>query len=98
MALVSILIPTYNQAMYIGQAVESALQQDWPELEVIVSDDGSSDDTQRVLEKFRDDERVRISRNTGNLGRVGLQGGRTCAVIDVQGFGGVEGFFQGDKV
>jgi glycosyltransferase involved in cell wall biosynthesis len=71
MALVSILIPTFNQAKYIGQAVESALQQDWRELEVIVSDDGSSDDTQHVLEKYRDDERVRISRNAENLGRVG---------------------------
>ena len=71
MALVSILIPTFNQADYIGQAVESALQQDWPELEVIVSDDGSSDDTQHVLEKYRDDGRVRLSRNTENLGRVG---------------------------
>jgi glycosyltransferase involved in cell wall biosynthesis len=71
MALVSILIPTFNQAGYIGQAVKSALQQDWPELEVVVSDDGSSDDTQHVLEKYHDDERVRLSRNAENLGRVG---------------------------
>ena len=71
MPLVSILIPTFNQADYIGQAVESALQQDWPELEVVVSDDGSSDDTQHVLEKYHDDERVRLSRNAENLGRVG---------------------------
>ena len=71
MALVSILIPTFNQADYIGQAVESALQQDWPELEVVVSDDGSSDDTQHTLEKYHDDERVRLSRNAENLGRVG---------------------------
>jgi glycosyltransferase involved in cell wall biosynthesis len=71
MTLVSVLIPTFNQAKYIGQAVESALKQDWPELEVVVSDDASSDETQHVLEKFRDNERVRISRNTENLGRVG---------------------------
>jgi glycosyltransferase involved in cell wall biosynthesis len=71
MTLVSILIPTFNQAKYIGQAVEGALQQDWPELEVVVSDDGSSDDTQHVLEKYHDNERVRISRNAKNLGRVG---------------------------
>jgi len=71
MALVSILIPSFNQADYIGQAVESALQQDWPELEVVVSDDGSSDDTQHVLEKYHDDGRVRLSRNEENLGRVG---------------------------
>ncbi len=71
MPLVSILIPTYNQAKYIDQAVESALSQDWSDLEVVVSDDASSDGTREVLEKYRDDERVRICRNTQNLGRVG---------------------------
>ena len=71
MTLVSVLIPTFNQAKYISQAIESALQQDWPELEVVVSDDASSDDTQYTLEKYRGDQRLRISRNAENLGRVG---------------------------
>jgi glycosyltransferase involved in cell wall biosynthesis len=71
MALVSILIPTYNQADYIGQAVESALQQDWPNLEVIISDDASRDNIQPALEPFRGDERLRVHRSEVNLGRVG---------------------------
>jgi glycosyltransferase involved in cell wall biosynthesis len=38
MKKVSIAIPVYNQAHYIGQAVESALAQDYPNLEMVVSD------------------------------------------------------------
>jgi glycosyltransferase involved in cell wall biosynthesis len=71
MTLVSVLIPTYNQARYIRQAVESALQQDWAEIEVVVVDDASTDNTQYVLDAYRDDERVRIYLNETNLGRVG---------------------------
>jgi len=45
MQLVSILIPTYNDEEYIGGSIESALTQTHPECEVIVVDDGSTDDT-----------------------------------------------------
>ena len=70
MPRVSILIPTYNQSGYVVQAVESALAQDYEALEVVVSDDASSDDTQAVLERYRSHPRVRIFRNEKNLGRV----------------------------
>jgi glycosyltransferase involved in cell wall biosynthesis len=71
MALVSILIPTYNQAEYVSEAIESALEQDWPEVEVVVSDDASRDETQTVLNRYRAESRVRLYRNDANLGRVG---------------------------
>jgi glycosyltransferase involved in cell wall biosynthesis len=70
MPRVSILIPTYNQSGYVVQAVESALSQDYDDLEVVVSDDASSDDTQAVLERYRSHPRVHIFRNERNLGRV----------------------------
>ncbi len=68
--LVSILIPTYNQSGYLLQAVESALNQDYPHLEVIVCDDASSDWDPRLLKDFEDDPRLRIHHNPVNLGRV----------------------------
>jgi glycosyltransferase involved in cell wall biosynthesis len=51
--LVSIVIPVFNQAAYLEQAIESALAQDYRQVEVTVIDDGSTDETPRILERFR---------------------------------------------
>lgn len=51
-ATISVVIPTYNRARIVGEAVESALAQTYPPAEVIVVDDGSSDDTAAALEAF----------------------------------------------
>lgn len=50
--LVSILIPAYNAEKWIADALKSALDQTWPKKEVIVVDDGSSDDTLNVAKRF----------------------------------------------
>lgn len=50
--LVSVVITCYNQAKYIGEAIESALNQTLAPAEVIVIDDGSPDDTEAVVEGF----------------------------------------------
>lgn len=49
---VSIVVPAYNHAQYLPQALDSLLAQDYPHLEVIVLDDGSTDDTPRALERY----------------------------------------------
>lgn len=52
--LVSIIIPCYNQAEYLPQAIESALSQTYEQVEVIVVDDGSPDDVAEVARHYPD--------------------------------------------
>ena len=66
--LVSILITSYNRARWIGQAIESAMAQDYENLEIIISDDGSTDNSHEVINKYTNDPRIRYSRNEKNLG------------------------------
>lgn len=51
---VSIIIPAYNQAGYLGAAIQSALGQSYGDVEVIVVDDGSTDNTRAVVEQMAD--------------------------------------------
>ena len=52
--LVSIIIPTYNQAKYIGKALQSIIDQTFKNWEAIIIDNHSTDDTQKVLNQFVD--------------------------------------------
>jgi glycosyltransferase involved in cell wall biosynthesis len=63
--LVSAIIPTYNREHIIGEAVESALGQTYSNVEVIVVDDGSKDDTLERLKQFGDRIRVIRQANAG---------------------------------
>ncbi len=58
--LVSILICSYNYANYVGQTIDSALRQTWPNVEVVVVDDGSSDDSWSIISAFG--ERIKAIR------------------------------------
>ena len=68
---VSIIIPTFNRANYLSQAIESALAQDYPNLEVIVSDNASTDTTREVVRKYVRNPRFKYFRNERNLGMAG---------------------------
>jgi glycosyltransferase involved in cell wall biosynthesis len=62
---VSVIIPTYNYACFLREAIDSALVQTRPPLEVIVVDDGSTDDTAAVLARYGDRIRVLRQQNQG---------------------------------
>jgi glycosyltransferase involved in cell wall biosynthesis len=65
--VVSVVIPTYNRAPLLGRSIRSVLGQSYTDFELIVVDDGSTDETSAVVAGFRD-PRLRflpLSRNTG---------------------------------
>src|SRR5271165_7143352 len=63
--LISVVIPTYNYGRYVPQAVESVLAQTFKDFEIIVVDDGSTDDTPQQLEPYQDRIRVHKQANQG---------------------------------
>lgn len=68
--LVSVIIPTYNRQAYLKEAILSVVQQTYKNIEIIVSDDFSSENPQALIDSFND-PRLRLRRNETNLG-VGL--------------------------
>lgn len=88
--LVSILIPCFNAERWIGQAVESALAQTWPNKEVIVVDDGSTDRSLEIIRNFGEQIRVEASANRGaNAARnrlLELSGGEWLQYLDADDY------------
>ena len=68
--LVSIVITSYNRAHFIGQAIESALAQDYPNLEIIISDNYSTDNTGEVIKRYTHDPRIKYFINASNIGMI----------------------------
>lgn len=65
---VSIILPTYNRANVVGKAIESVLTQTYTDFELIVIDDGSTDDTEKVIASY-DDKRICYYRMEANGGQ-----------------------------
>jgi len=64
---VSIIVPTYNRSAFIGEAINSVLQQTFSDFELIVIDDGSTDSTGEIVDAFKDERLVFIQQE--NAGR-----------------------------
>jgi len=68
-ALVSVLLSTYNSEESIGESIDSLLSQTYKNLEILISDDGSTDSTKEICKKFQlKDERVLFFSNKKNIG------------------------------
>src|ERR687885_795015 len=71
-SVVSVVIPCYNQAHFLGEAIESVLAQSYPHFEIVVVDDGSTDNTSEVAARYpgvrcirQNNQGVAAARNTG---------------------------------
>jgi len=69
--LVSVVIAGRNEAATIGSAIESLLDQNYPNLEIIIVDDSSDDDMYGIVRRYARQGRVRLIRNNARRGRAG---------------------------
>jgi len=70
--LVSICIPTYNGQEFLEECLQSAINQTYPNIEIVIVDDCSADDTSNIIVKYAArDTRIKIFHNEKNLGLVG---------------------------
>lgn len=63
--LVTILIPTFNRPKWFKEALESALNQTYRNIEIIISDDSTNDDTEKLIQSYLGDPRIKYFRNRG---------------------------------
>jgi len=87
--LFSVLIANYNNASYLQEAIDSVLEQTYTNWEVILVDDKSTDDSQLIYDKYKDDPRFRIYYNDKNRGCgytkrrcAELANGELCGFLD----------------
>ncbi|HLG11833.1 MAG TPA: glycosyltransferase [Dehalococcoidia bacterium] len=67
---VAFIVPSYNYGRFLAQAVDSLLSQTFVDMEIIVIDDGSTDETAEVLKRYEADGRIRIVRHAQNQGNI----------------------------
>lgn len=88
--LVSVIVPNYNYERYLGQCLNSIIQQDYPNIEIIVIDDGSTDGSVQLVERYapkvilvqQKNQGVSSARNTGLI----KSRGEYLAFIDADDF------------
>lgn len=92
MPTVSVILPSFNGARYLREAVDSIVRQTFQDWELVVVDDGSSDDTAAIMTGYPDG-RIRYLKNEGNKGLVyslnraiGASTGRYIARMDADDF------------
>ena len=87
---ISVIIPNYNYARYLDQAIESVLVQSYENIELIVVNNGSTDNSLEVLEKYEDKIRLINQPNLGQSGArnsgLSLSSGEFIAFLDADDF------------
>ena len=91
--LFSVLMANYNNGKYIEEAIDSICKQTYTNWEIVIVDDGSTDDSLEILAKYRSDARFKIVANAENLG---CGGAKRRAVKEASGE--LAGFLDPDDI
>ena len=67
MPKVTVIIPSYNHAKFIGEAIQSVLDQTFQDFEILIRDDGSKDNSIEIIKQFTD-SRIKFAANPHNMG------------------------------
>ena len=91
--LISVIIPAYNVEKYINRCIESIIYQDYKNIEVIIINDGSTDNTREICEQYiKQDKRIRLinteNRGAGSARNTGIENanGKYFSFIDADDF------------
>ena len=91
--LVSVIVPGYNESKVVGNCIESILASDYPNFEIILVDDGSTDDTLAVMRSFANNWRVQVIGKPNGGKASALNAGITAARGEILFFVDADGLF-----
>src|ERR1700744_3507890 len=97
MPLVSIIIPVYNSEKYLSDAIQSAINQTWSDTEIIIIDDGSTDNSLQVAQQFIS-EKVKIFHQENKGASVARNYGLTKAKGDYIQFLDADDILSNNKI
>jgi glycosyltransferase involved in cell wall biosynthesis len=81
--LISVIIPSYNSGRFLGRAIESVVNQTYKNLEIIIVDDGSVDETEKIAKAWQGkDKRIKYIKHQKNMG---LAASRNTGIKNSQG-------------
>lgn len=66
--LVSVIIPVFNSEKFLSEAIISVIEQTYKNLEILISDDCSEDNSRKIIESFSDESRIKVFNNHQNIG------------------------------
>lgn len=99
MAEISVIMPAYNTEKYIRQSIESILNQTYEDFELIVVDDGSTDDTLNIIENYKNqDSRVKLIKQQNEFAGVARNNGLKIAEGKYVMFLDSDDFFESDML
>ena len=66
--MISVIMSTYNNSNTLQDSIDSILDQSFTDFEFLIIDDGSTDNTEKILDQYRSNKKVRLFKNQKNIG------------------------------